>query len=282
MSLDLRISRAGDVTTFKCDDKETVLWLKQKIADRFHVEDTSTIKLLYKGICRDDQILGDTFKNNARIICLTSKPNANAKLPLVPTESTHHDIHHVKLAPKKPASSNVKKSSTYTFHEIQVLNLPNKDQAWQYMDRLRHDPGIQALMDKYKWSVPILSEMSPAEHTTHESRTMGLNHNHGQQIELRIRTDRYDGFRYYKDVKSTLIHELTHNVHSEHDSDFWTFFKRLTKECDAAESWSRPGQYLGDKPEYTPSGEDPLDEEAVNHRRDILFAAAQRRLEKKE
>lgn len=58
-------------------------------------------------------------------------------------------------------------SAIYTFTEINVLrHLPNSDRSVTYLKRLRDDPGIRAVMRKHKWTVGILSELDPAEHTT--------------------------------------------------------------------------------------------------------------------
>jgi hypothetical protein len=40
-----------------------------------------------------------------------------------------------------------------------------------------------------------------------------------QAIKLRLRTDSYDGFRSYADVRRVLMHELTHNVWGPHDNN---------------------------------------------------------------
>ena len=50
---------------------------------------------------------------------------------------------------------------------------------------------------------------------------MGLNENHGQRILLRLRTDDLKGFRKILSIKQVLCHELAHNVHSEHDNNFY-------------------------------------------------------------
>lgn len=93
----------------------------------------------------------------------------------------------------------VQEESTYTFHGIEPLQyLPNPEKSRRYLERLANDPGIKAAMRKHKFSVGLLTEMNPAEHTTHESKTLGLNRNKGEVIELRLRTDRYDGYRDYK------------------------------------------------------------------------------------
>ena len=66
------------------------------------------------------------------------------------------------------------------------------------LERLVHDRGIIAIMKKYKWSVGALVEMDPLEHTYVDHKTLGLNRNKGEVIELRIRTDEYAGFRQYR------------------------------------------------------------------------------------
>ena len=141
----------------------------------------------------------------------------------------------------------------YTFLKLQPLQyLPNPEKSLKYLERVRDDPGIRAVMRKYKWTVNLLLEMNPAEHTTHESKTLGLNRNKGEVIELRIRTDDYGGYRDYKTVRRTVIHELCHNVHSEHDRNFWDLYKQLEGEVARAD-WSQGGNSLGGE-FYEPPG----------------------------
>ena len=70
-------------------------------------------------------------------------------------------------------------------------------------------------MAQHKFSVGLLTELAPHEHP----ELLGLNKNAGQEILLRLRTDRYDGFRVYSDVRRVLCHELTHNVWGDHDDN---------------------------------------------------------------
>lgn len=70
-------------------------------------------------------------------------------------------------------------------------------------------------MQKHKFTVGILTELAPHEHP----ELLGLNVNAGQQIKLRLRTDAYDGFRVYREVRRVLCHELTHNVWGDHDNN---------------------------------------------------------------
>jgi len=104
-------------------------------------------------------------------------------------------------------------------------------------------------MAKHRFYVPLLTEMNPAEHTTHESRTLGLNRNKGEVIELRLRTDAYDGYRDYRTIRKTLCHELAHCVHSEHDRDFWELTKQIEREVENAD-WKAGGHRLAPDQEF--------------------------------
>lgn len=106
-------------------------------------------------------------------------------------------------------------------------------------------------MRKHKFSVGVLTEMNPAEHTTHESKTLGLNRNRGEVIELRLRTDAYDGYRDYKIIRDTLCHELAHNVWGDHDRNFWDLCKDIEREVKAAD-WTSGGRAVSNEVFYNP------------------------------
>ncbi|KAJ5561722.1 hypothetical protein N7535_003817 [Penicillium sp. DV-2018c] len=157
-------------------------------------------------------------------------------------------------------------SNNYTFHRLLPLSyLPNPDRSLEFLKRLRDDPGIRAAMAKHKFSVPLLTEMNPAEHTTSESRTLGLNRNKGEVIELRLRTDAYDGYRDYRTIRKTLCHELAHCVFGPHDRDFWDLTSQIEKEVERAD-WKSGGNQLSNQEFYNPadwdrqSGEEFVDE----------------------
>lgn len=139
--------------------------------------------------------------------------------------------------------------SQYTFLTLRPLPyLPNPSRSLQFLQRLKDDAGIKAAMRKHKFTVPLLTEMNPIEHTQsdHEgtSRTLGLNRNAGEVIELRLRTDAYDGYRDYKTIRKTLCHELAHNVHGPHDRNFWDLCKQIEKEVEGSD-WKSGGRTLG-------------------------------------
>ena len=107
-------------------------------------------------------------------------------------------------------------------------------------------------MRKHRFRVGVLTEMDPAAHTTHESRTLGLNRNRGEAIELRLRTDAYDGYRDYKIIRDTLCHELAHNVWGEHDRNFWTLCKEIEQEV-RRNDWKSGGNSVSDEVFYDPT-----------------------------
>ncbi|PLN75088.1 WLM-domain-containing protein [Aspergillus taichungensis] len=149
-------------------------------------------------------------------------------------------------------SSSGNSSNNYTFHTLTPLPyLPNPNRSLQFLARLRDDPGIRAAMANHRFSVPLLTEMDPALHTTSESRTLGLNRNKGQAIELRLRTDAYDGYRDYRTIRKTLCHELAHCVHSDHDRAFWDLTARIEKEVERAD-WTRGGRRVDEGEFYNP------------------------------
>ncbi|CAH0036053.1 unnamed protein product [Clonostachys rhizophaga] len=165
-------------------------------------------------------------------------------------------------------------SSPYTFLQVRPLDgLPNPGRSQALLMRLKADPGIVATMKKHKFTVSLLTEMEPLSYTqeTHEgtSRILGLNRNHGEVIELRLRTDAHDGYRDYKTIRKTLCHELAHNVHGDHDRQFWDLCHQIEREVDAAD-WKSGGHTIAETSRYHISGRADVNggEEAEDHEDD--------------
>ncbi|KAF9048273.1 WLM-domain-containing protein [Hymenopellis radicata] len=184
------------------------------------------------------------------------------------TETEQHRIDRIlreralKTPTYKVRSTGTASSSTlsYRFHQLVPLpHLPKPDTALALLRRLSEDAAIQHVMRKHEFSVGVLTELAPHEHP----QLLGLNVNAGQQIKLRLRTDRYDGFRSYREVRRVLCHELTHNVWGDHDNNFKTLNSQLNKEVDEFEGARTAGTHsLNDvNEEYMPSSE--LEAEAV-------------------
>lgn len=104
---------------------------------------------------------------------------------------------------------------------------------------------------------PLSNTQSSHEGTT---RLLGLNRNRGEVIELRLRTDAYDGYRDYRTIRNTLCHELAHNVHGPHDRKFWDLCHQIEREVHAAD-WKHGGHSVGGSVQeiYEPSAEDEDD-----------------------
>ncbi|KAI1807739.1 WLM-domain-containing protein [Daldinia bambusicola] len=156
--------------------------------------------------------------------------------------------------------------STYTFATVRPLpNLPHPERSLAFLERLKNDAGIRAAMRKHKFSVGLLTEMDPLSYTeaSHEgtTRILGLNRNGGEVIELRLRTDAYDGYRDYKTIRNTLCHELAHNVHHNHDRAFWDLTHQIEREVARAD-WTHGGRSVGSQEFYEP---EPSEEIAYDH-----------------
>ncbi|KAK4202564.1 putative zinc metallo proteinase [Triangularia verruculosa] len=221
--------------------------------------------------------------------------------PSLPLSSLHHSTLRF-LAPKSTALSSLQSAATqaatmqarralarsryarlpqsrqktalsdanFTFHTMSVLqHLPNPAKSLSILQRLKEDPGIVHVMKKHEFSVGLLTEMDPIAHTSATqggvSRTLGLNRNKGEVIELRLRTDRYDGWRDYKGVRKTLCHELAHNVFGPHDDDFWRLCRQIEREVEKAD-WNKGGRTVVEG-EFAPArdGEEEEEEEMVDH-----------------
>ncbi|KAI2632343.1 WLM-domain-containing protein [Hypoxylon sp. NC1633] len=156
--------------------------------------------------------------------------------------------------PKRAQEDNM-----YNFMTLRPLpNLPNPQRSLAFLERLKADPGIRAAMRAHKFSVGLLTEMDPTQYTesNHEgtTRILGLNRNKGEVIELRLRTDAYDGYRDYKTIRNTLCHELAHNVHGDHDRQFWDLCHQIEREVAKAD-WKSGGRSIGESGYYEPSEE---------------------------
>ncbi|KAF9158483.1 hypothetical protein DFQ26_007553 [Actinomortierella ambigua] len=164
-----------------------------------------------------------------------SHPAPSARRAAQPVKSTHDDD-----------------GDRYTFGQIEVLpQFPQQDKARTILDRLRSDLGIRGIMKLHRWQVGRLIELSPAEKTI-----LGYNRNKGELIALRLRTDDLEGFRHYDAIRKVLLHELAHNVWSEHDDRFHALNRQLNKEVQELDWTAHGGHGLARRTEayFTPEG----------------------------
>jgi len=148
----------------------------------------------------------------------------------------------------------------------------------------------------HQLSVGLLTELAPHEHP----ELLGLNVNAGQSIKLRLRTNQYDGFRSYSEIRRVLCHELAHNVWGDHDNNFKELNSKLNREVLEFERRVRDGTHTltGDGSVYEPSpigfeaeaqahvlgGSGPASgsDESVDERRRRILEATMRRLKEEE
>ncbi|KAF8141456.1 WLM-domain-containing protein [Boletus edulis] len=195
---------------------------------------------------------------------------------------------------RSTASSTIT-STTYVFHKLEPLShLPKPEAALERLSKLSSDPAIRHIMQKHQFSVGVLTELAPHE----APHLLGLNVSAGQSIKLRIRTDAYDGFRPYLEVRRVLCHELTHNVWGDHDDNFKELNSQLNREVAEFEAVEKRGtHYLVDlRGTYEPSSNEeadalihalggngiPLGSDSVEDRRRRTLEAATARLRKEE
>jgi len=138
------------------------------------------------------------------------------------------------------SSSSAGSARTSYFASIQELSLegltsgsstPSADAAHTLLVRLATDPAIVSIMEKRRWRVGALRELPPQGKVgVSPVCLLGLNRNFGEEILLRIRTDDMKGFRKYKVIIETLLHELVHNEIADHNNDFKRLNSELTHE----------------------------------------------------
>ncbi|KAF9466160.1 WLM-domain-containing protein, partial [Collybia nuda] len=222
-------------------------------------------KLLYKGKKPLSASAGEVtvsqagLRNGIKVQMLGSTLRELGDLQAVETyeQKRNHILRERALkAPTKIRSTGSSNGSAlnYRFHQLTPLShLPNPAGALALLTKLADDPAIKHVMQKHQFSVGVLTELAPHEHPG----LLGLNVNAGQAIKLRLRTDRYDGFRLYAEVRRVLCHELTHNVWGDHDNNFKELNSKLNREVAEFERSAAEGtHHLSEKHDvYEPTSE---------------------------
>ena len=198
------------------------------------------IKLIHAGkVLKDDDTIGRIPGGlNAKLTMMGSNPEAieamkDQSVSNVNNKRIIDDLNGViNTKSNSKIESRQKEYNPYKFQSIQTLpNLPNEEKAREILNLLANDEGILAVMKKHKWSVGALCELYPEGYVgVSDVCVMGLNENHGQKILLRLRTDDLKGFRKILSIRKVLCHELAHNVHSEHDSNFYILMRQIERE----------------------------------------------------
>lgn len=238
--MQVHVTYKGHLHIYELSSDATTASLKEVICHNLDLLPAHQ-KLLYKGTqLSDDAALPHgkimlLASSNQSIEAVKSQADALSVIRQRRVEAGAGKVAQVKL--NSTRTQRDVENSTYTFHRISpLMHLPSPDTSDAFLHRLANDGTIQKVMRRHRYQVGHLTEMDPRLYTQHDSKTLGLNKNAGQEILLRLRTDTLDGWRDYKTVRMTLVHELAHNVFGEHDRQFWDLFNLLMREVQEFES----------------------------------------------
>ncbi|KAI0036212.1 WLM domain-containing protein [Vararia minispora EC-137] len=292
----LHISHRGQIYELLLPDDSSMRDLQQRLEELTGVAALNQ-KLLFKGrkaTINAPSLSAAGLKDGARITMLGATQEEVGGL--WKEESEHKRRERIMQDRKTKGTVKVRSTgssapSTYIFHHLEPLShLPEPATALSMLRRLSSDPAIQHVMNVHRFSVGLLTELAPHE----APNLLGLNVNAGQAIKLRLRTDRYDGFRNYKEIRRVLCHELTHNIWSDHDDNFKELNSCLNREVLEFELNTHT---LGGGGEYQPSSEleaeasvyvlggstmAPPANETVEERRRRMLDATMNRLRREE
>ncbi|XP_020673300.1 uncharacterized protein LOC110092934 [Dendrobium catenatum] len=203
--------------------------------------DNSSVEIQETGIIKGKPVrMMGVFDDEIKEV---SQNNTRADLRIAGFEEEDNRLRQ--LSSYKPSASLKLPQGPYIFCDFHTLELPGiklnppPSKALRIMHVLACDPGIIAIMNKHRWRVGIMTELAPVGYVGISPKCiLGFNKNHGEEISLRLRTDDLKGFRKYESIKKTLLHELAHMVHSEHDTKFLALEKQLNEEA-ASLDWSK-------------------------------------------
>ncbi|EED83764.1 predicted protein, partial [Postia placenta Mad-698-R] len=239
--IELNVSHRGTSHRLSLLPNDTITALQARLEELTSVP-SSLQKLLYKGkkphLQDDDTLSQAGLRDGIKVQLIGPTAEELGGMRAVEDERNRRERIMRERAAKasvkvRPRTRDVRSigspraESKYKFHRIEALDhLPDPPAARTLLTRLANDPAIRHVMQKHSLAVGVLTELAPHEHPN----LLGLNVNAGQAIKLRLRTDRYDGFRLYGDVRKVLCHELTHNVWGDHDDNFKEMNSRLNRD----------------------------------------------------
>lgn len=136
--------------------------------------------------------------------------------------------------------------------EVKPLKKVREDEAREILERVAKQ--VQPIMRKRKWKVRVLSEfwwdgisvmdfddlsflmlrmltnMYSFVCSPPNPSLLGLNIGGGAEIKLRLRRQNNEwDFFPYNQILDTMLHELCHNEHGPHNSDFYNLWDEIRK-----------------------------------------------------
>lgn len=121
--------------------------------------------------------------------------------------------------------------------EIKTLKKVRENEAKEILEKVAKQ--VEPIMRKRRWKVHVLYEFCPAN-----PALLGLNVGGGAEVKIRLRIPNNEfEFLPYNQILDTMLHELCHNVHGPHNSDFYNLLDEIRKECE--QGFDLPGRRLG-------------------------------------
>lgn len=223
------VSHRGSSTKLSVPDRSPAALLTKL---RELVGEESRIRVICKG--RTVDLDGDevSLPDGAKLLVVAAQGEAiAAEQQRVADDRRREEIVRTRVTAKPRSTTTAGQSSR--FHSINPFaegpSTPLLERRRQMLERLANDPAIREIMDENGFTVGELTELHPHRDPT----LLGLNRNAGESIALRLLTDRLDGLRSYNHVLRVLVHELTHNVHGEHELPFKELDSKLAKQVAA-------------------------------------------------
>ncbi|CAM9783955.1 unnamed protein product [Chrysoparadoxa australica] len=205
-------------------------------------------KLIHRGktITGDGLLKDFSIVRGSKLLLLGSRPEELRVAEEAPTNVLVRNDFDPEVVPKGykkvPLRSAAALNTPYKFERLETLpGLPEEQKAREILEQLANDPGVLKVLEKHKWTVGCLAEMYPEGKVgISDVCVMGLNQNHGAKILLRLRTDDLRGFRKILSIRKVLFHELAHNVHSDHDDNFYKLMRQVEREVNEMD-WTQQG-----------------------------------------
>ncbi|KAG8896704.1 hypothetical protein FRC01_011666 [Tulasnella sp. 417] len=127
-------------------------------------------------------------------------------------------------------------SNVFVQRFMHLKEMPREKEALAILQKVAS--LVKPIMRKHGWVLPVLAEFYPEN-----PGLLGININGGQKICLRLRPYFDKGaFLRQEEIVSTMLHELTHNVHGPHDQQFYKFLSKLEDEYDALQRSGYAGE----------------------------------------
>lgn len=130
----------------------------------------------------------------------------------------------------------------YCFGSVEVRKDLNKwEEAKKLVYSIVNDPALLKVMEKYRWHVNLVGEITPWE----EPDKLGWNRNSGHKIALRLRSGR-NHFLSREEIMETMFHEMAHNDIGPHNAEFRALNDQIREDYfDFVETLDEPERFTG-------------------------------------